>query len=100
MKRAGVQYEEPGEAAREQWEAVVFPEQMRCQEEVEEVLDKITRCHTRMYKTGMFRPGDQQTEMPEMQDLRRKVPKGSAVRLRSSGRDYEPQKFQEGFFCW
>ena len=54
LKRAGVQYEEPGEMAREQWEKLMFPEAVRHYEDVDEVLDRIILSHTRMYKTGNF----------------------------------------------
>ena len=47
---------------------------------LDEVIDKIIMSHTRMYKTVNFREGDADSQRREMQDLRRKVPKGSRLR--------------------
>ena len=79
LKRVGVQYEEPGEMAREQWERLAFSDVVRHYEDIDEVLDKIIMSHTRMYKTGNFQEGDVDSQRREMQDLRRKVTKGESV---------------------
>ena len=68
LKRVGVQYEEPGEMAREQWGRLVLPEVVRHYEDIDEAIDKIILSHTRMYKTGNFREGDPDSLRREMQD--------------------------------
>ena len=95
LKRAGVQYEEPGEMAREHWEKLIFPEAVRHYEDVDEVLDRIILSHTRMYKTGNFRENDPDSVRRELQDLRRKVPKGSRLREFFAVKDYEPTSFRQ-----
>ena len=95
LKRVGVQYEEPGEMAREQWERLAFSDVVRHYEDIDEVLDKIIMSHTRMYKTGNFRGGDADSQRREMQDLRRKVPRGSRLREIFAVKDYEPTSFRQ-----
>ena len=95
MLRVGVQYEEPAEAAREAWEKVMLPESFRFQEDVDDILDKLTTAHTRMYKTGAFRRGDPDTEMREMQDLRRKVHRGSELRKWLTMRERRPESYHQ-----
>ena len=95
LKRVGVQYEEPGEMTREQWERLAFSDVVRHYEDIDEVLDKIIMSHARMYKTGNFREGDADSQRREMQDLRRKVPKGSRLREYFAVKDYEPTSFRQ-----
>ena len=93
LKRVGVQYEEPGEAARDYWETLAFPQATRHYEDVDEALSRIISGHTRMYKTGNFREGDPDSVRRELQDLRRKVPRGGRLREFFAAKDYEPTSF-------
>ncbi|MCP4245204.1 MAG: hypothetical protein GY772_32105, partial [bacterium] len=81
LRRVGVQYEAPGHQARLQWEKVRFSESIRSYEDVDEVLERILVARKRMVLTGQMVFGRQDMEKRELQDLDRKVPKGTQLRL-------------------
>ncbi|MCP4241797.1 MAG: hypothetical protein GY772_14650, partial [bacterium] len=81
LRRVGVQYEAPGQWARQQWEKVRFSESLRTYEDIDEVLEKILVARKRMVLTGQMVIGRLDTERRELQDLDKKVPKGTNLRL-------------------
>ena len=54
---------------------------MRFYEDLDSVLDKLQVARQAMFKYGMFRRDDPSSLRQEMLELRRKVPKGSALRI-------------------
>ncbi|MCP4242818.1 MAG: hypothetical protein GY772_19875 [bacterium] len=97
LRRVGVQYEAPGVHARQQWEKVRFPESVRTCEDVDEVLERILVTRKRMVLTGQMIFGRVEMERRELQDLERKVPKGSQLRLFIYTIAGAPESFRQWF---
>ncbi|MCP4242379.1 MAG: hypothetical protein GY772_17630, partial [bacterium] len=97
LRRVGVQYEAPGQIARQQWEKVRFSESLRTYEDIDEVLEKILVARKRMVLTGQMVIGRPETERRELQDLDKKVPKGTNLRLFIYTIAGPPESFRQWF---
>ncbi|MCP4240574.1 MAG: hypothetical protein GY772_08430, partial [bacterium] len=83
--------------ARQQWEKVRFSESLRTYEDIDEVLERILVARKRMVLTGQMVIGRPETERRELQDLDKKVPKGTNLRLFIYTIAGPPESFRQWF---
>jgi len=55
--RAGLQYENPGEATKKRWDNIRIPGSLRFQEDLDEVLETIINVYHQLAKHGVILPG-------------------------------------------
>ena len=77
MIRAGFEDENPGESAVVKWEALPFPESVRCFEDLNDWLTTVTSHYNNLVRMGQHQPGRVLDENKLLTDLHRKVPKGT-----------------------
>ena len=92
-----MQYEEPAEAVRAQWERLKFPATMRHAEDMDHMMEKILKARLLMIKYGVVRLGEEASMSREMADLRRMIPRGSELHRFYAGKDYQVTTFEQWF---
>ena len=96
MRKVGIAHENPTDAAQQNWDAVVLSSHPSY-DDMTKTMEKLKKARTRMVACGRFRQGDVESTKKEMEDLKKKVPKGSALRNHLYTRDYEPGDFDQFF---
>ena len=85
--RAGLQYENPGEATKDRWDNIKIPGGLRFQEDLDEVLETIVSVYHQLTRHGVITPRYEQDERRPVMDLGIKVERGTDFRMWFYGGD-------------
>ena len=80
FRRAGLDYENPGEETKKRWEGIRIPAQIKHQEDLDEQLEVIIRVYHQMARHGVIIPGHPPDERRLVMDLSTKVGRSTEFR--------------------
>ena len=94
----GVQHEHPAEKVRDEWKKISFPQTMRYQQDVDDVIERIMKARRLMYTAGEFQLNDPESERKELEDVRKMIPLGGELRRWTEGRDWKSNNILQWFW--